>query len=75
MRLDVLALRRRLPRRTYVWAYERVLPLAYRALGNARTGIGSGLGERNFFTSDHITEDTPGLFAIASRPRAQVGAQ
>ena len=75
LRLDVFALRRRLPRPAYVWAYERILPIVYRALGNARTGIGSGLGERNFFTSDHITETTPGLFAIASRPRAQVGAQ
>jgi len=69
LRLDVLKLRRRLPRRAYVWTYEHALPVVYRALGSARTGIGSGLSEQNFFTTDLIDEHTPGLFAIASRPR------
>ncbi len=69
LRLDVLRLRQRVPRSLYVWSYERVLPLAYRMLGNGRTGIGSGLSERNFFTTEHIDERTPGLFAIARRPR------
>jgi ubiquinone/menaquinone biosynthesis C-methylase UbiE len=69
LRLDVLRLRQRMPRATYVWAYERVLPVVYRALGNARTGIGSGLSEADFFASEVIDERTPGLFAIARRPR------
>ena len=42
LRLDVFGLRHRIPRRAYVWTYERVLPLAYRMLGSERTGIGSG---------------------------------
>jgi SAM-dependent methyltransferase len=76
LRLDVLQLRRRMPRRAYVWAYERVLPVVYRMLGNDRTGIGSGLSERDFFATDIIDENTPGLFAIARRPRvhARIGA-
>jgi len=73
LRLDVLKLRQRLPRRTYVWTYEHALPLVYRVLGSERTGIGSGLSEDNFFTTEVISERTPGLFAIASRPRARVG--
>jgi ubiquinone/menaquinone biosynthesis C-methylase UbiE len=74
LRLDVLGLRRRMPRAAYVWTYERVLPVVYRMLGNERTGIGSGLSERNFRTTEHIDEHTPGLFAIARRPRAKVNA-
>jgi SAM-dependent methyltransferase len=69
LRLDVFRLRQRMPRAAYVWTYERVLPIAYRMLGSGRTGIGSGLSEQNFSTTEHIDEHTPGLFAIARRPR------
>jgi SAM-dependent methyltransferase len=72
LRLDVLGLRHRMPRRAYVFAYERLLPLVYRALGSRRTGIGSGIRESDFFTTEHVNDRTPGLFAIAHRPR--VGA-
>ena len=34
-----------------------------------RTGIGSGLDESHFFLTDQIEPTTPGLFAMASRPR------
>jgi SAM-dependent methyltransferase len=73
LKLDVFKLRQRMPRRAYVWGYEHLLPVVYKALGSERTGIGSGLDADNFFTSDHIDERTPGLFAIARRPRAKVG--
>src|SRR5262252_1991180 len=43
LKLDVLRLRHRMPRRWYVWSYERALPLVYRALGSQGSGIGSGL--------------------------------
>ena len=52
----------------YVWGYERVLPVVYRALGSSRTGIGSGLDESHFFLTDQITPTTPGLFAVARQP-------
>jgi ubiquinone/menaquinone biosynthesis C-methylase UbiE len=71
LRLDVFQLRRRIPHAAYVWVYERVLPLAYRLLGSGRNGIGSGLSERNFFAAEHIGDRTPGLFAIARRPRVK----
>jgi hypothetical protein len=74
LKLDFLNLRHRIPYKTYVWAYEHVLPLVYRLLGSSTTGIGSGITEDNFFVSEHITDRTPGLFAIARRPRARVGS-
>lgn len=69
LRLDPFNLRHRVPRSWYVWTYERVLPVVYKALGSERTGIGSGLDESHFFLSDQITPTTPGLFAVARRPR------
>jgi SAM-dependent methyltransferase len=74
LRLDVLGVRRRLPRRTYVWAYTRALPFVYRMLGPERSGVGSGLDASHFFVSREITPTTPVLFAIARRPRAPVSA-
>ena len=70
LKLDPLALRKRIPRQWYVWSYEHVLPVVYRFLGSENTGIGSGLDDSHFFLSSEITPTTPGLFAIARRPRA-----
>ena len=69
LRLDPLNLRLKMPRSWYVWGYERVLPVVYKALGSERTGIGSGLDESHFFLTDQITPATPGLFAVARNPR------
>jgi SAM-dependent methyltransferase len=69
LKLDVLGLRHRMPRRWYVWSYERALPLVYRALGSRGSGIGSGLDEGNFFMTREIVDTTPGLFAVARNPR------
>jgi SAM-dependent methyltransferase len=69
LKLDVLRLRHRMPRRWYVWSYERALPIVYRALGSRGSGIGSGLDQSHLFISRDIVETTPGLFAIARRPR------
>lgn len=69
LKLDPFDLRHKVPRRWYVWTYERVLPVVYKALGSSRTGIGSGLDESHFFLTDQVTPTTPGLFAVASRPR------
>lgn len=72
LRLDRFGLRKRLPRRAYVWSYERGLPIVYRLLGSKRTGIGSGLDHTHLSTNDTIAPTTPVLFAIARRPRARV---
>jgi hypothetical protein len=73
LRLDALGLRHRLPRRAYVWAYERALPVVYRALGRERSGVGSGIGAEHLFVTQSVTPSTPVLFAIARRPRADAG--
>jgi SAM-dependent methyltransferase len=68
LKLDRLNLRRRIPRRAYVWGYEHVLPLTYRVLGSDSSGIGSGIDESHFFLRDDVRRDTPVLFAVARRP-------
>jgi SAM-dependent methyltransferase len=72
LKLDVLGLRHRLPRRAYVWSYERVLPMVYRLLGRERSGIGSGIDASHLFITDAITPRTPVLFAIGRHPRPAV---
>jgi SAM-dependent methyltransferase len=69
LKLDPLGVRHRVPRSWYVWTYEHVLPVVYKALGPSRTGVGSGLDESHFFLTDQPTPTTPGLFAVASKPR------
>jgi SAM-dependent methyltransferase len=69
LRLDVLRLRHRIPRRWYVWGYERALPVVYRLLGSSNSGVGSGLDHTHLFVTDEITPATPVLFAVARRPR------
>jgi ubiquinone/menaquinone biosynthesis C-methylase UbiE len=70
LRVDPLNLRRHVPHRAYVWAYEHVLPLTYRFLKRDSTGIGSGIDASHFFLQDDVRADTPVLFAVARRPRA-----
>jgi SAM-dependent methyltransferase len=72
LKLDVLKLRTRLPRRVYVWAYERLLPMVYRVLGSKNTGIGSGLDASHLFLTETIETTTPVLFAVARGPRPSV---
>jgi SAM-dependent methyltransferase len=74
LKLDVFGLRHRIPRRAYVWTYERALPVAYRILGSERSGVGSGLDASHFFVTDTIMPTTPVLFATARRPRRRVSS-
>jgi hypothetical protein len=71
LKLDRFDLRLKMPRRAYVWAYEHVLPLTYRFLGND-SGIGSGIDQSHFSLTEEVRADTPVLFAVARRPRAVV---
>lgn len=69
LKLDFLGLRRRLPRRWYVWAYERALPVVYRLLGSRSSGVGSGIDQSHLYLTRDIVPTTPVLFAIARSPR------
>lgn len=71
LRLDRFNLRHRVPRSWYIWAYQTVLPKVYRILGAKKSGIGSGITESEFYLTDAITPKTPGLFAVAERPRRE----
>jgi len=75
LKLDVFGLRHRIPRRTYVWTYERALPLVYRVLGSERSGVGSGLDSSHFFVTEEIVPTTPVLFATARRPRRAINSK
>ncbi len=72
LRLDPFGLRHRVPRRVYVWGYERVLPVVYRLLGSDRSGIGSGIDASHLFLTRDIVATTPALLAVARRPRRPV---
>jgi len=72
LRLDALGLRHRMPRRTYVWTYEHLLPLVYKVLGSKRSGVGSGIDASHLSLTGAITPETPVLFAIGRRPRPPV---
>lgn len=69
LKLDRFELRKKIPRKAYVWSYEHALPVVYRLLGSSSSGVGSGLDASHFFTTRDIEESTPVLFAIARSPR------
>jgi SAM-dependent methyltransferase len=67
--LDFLDLRHRVPRRWYVAAYTRLLPLAYKLLARGGSGGSSGITSAEFFVTEEVDETTLVLFAIARAPR------
>jgi ubiquinone/menaquinone biosynthesis C-methylase UbiE len=69
LKLDFLNLRQRMPRSWYVWSYEHILPVVYKVLGKEKSGVGSGLDDSHFSISEVVLPTTPGLFAIARKPR------
>jgi len=69
LKLDRFNLRHKIPYRSYVWAYEHILPLTYKLLGREAAGIGSGIDASHFHLRNEIRPDTPVLFAIARKPR------
>jgi SAM-dependent methyltransferase len=72
--LDVLGLRRRLPRSWYQRAYATLLPLAYRLVARSDVGGASGISEEDFFLTQEISEATPVLLAVARAPRRGAAA-
>lgn len=67
--LDVLNLRKRLPRRLYIKAYVIALGLVYRLLGDRYAGGSTGITADDFFVADAVDEATPVLFAVARKPK------
>jgi len=67
--LDPLDLRHRIPRRWYVAAYTRLLPLAYRLVARRDAGGTTGITVDDWFVTDRTDDTTLVLFAVCSRPR------
>ncbi len=69
LRLDVFDLRHRLPRRWYLAAYTRLLPLAYRVVARGDTGGATGITADDWFVTEDVDDTTLVLFAVCRRPR------
>jgi SAM-dependent methyltransferase len=69
LRLDVLDLRHRIPRRWYIAAYTRLLPLAYRLVARGDSGGATGITADDWFVTEELDDTTLVLFAVARRPR------
>lgn len=74
LRLDVFNLRHRIPRRWYVAAYTRLLPLAYRLVARGDTGGTTGITADDWFVTDQLDDTTLVLFAVCRRPRRAGGS-
>jgi SAM-dependent methyltransferase len=70
LRLDVFDLRHRMPHRWYVWAYTRLLPLAYKLVARGDAGGVTGITADDWFVTEELDDTTLVLFAVARRPRA-----
>ena len=75
LKFDVLDLRHRMPHSWYVWAYTRLLPLAYKMLAREEVGGVTGITADDWFVTDDVDDTTPLLFAVARKPRRVEPAQ
>jgi SAM-dependent methyltransferase len=74
LRLDVLDLRHRIPHRWYVWAYTRLLPLAYKLVARGDAGGLTGITADDWFVTESLDDTTLVLLAVARKPRADKAA-
>jgi SAM-dependent methyltransferase len=68
LKLDVFDLRHRMPYSWYVWAYTRLLPMAYKLVARGDTGGLTGITADDWFVTDEPDETTLVLFAVARKP-------
>jgi SAM-dependent methyltransferase len=71
LRLDAFDLRHRVPYSWYVWAYTRLLPLAYKLVARGDTGGVTGITADDWFVTDEPDDTTLVLFAVATSPRRE----
>jgi SAM-dependent methyltransferase len=69
LRLDAFDLRHRIPHEWYVWAYTRLLPLAYRLVARGDSGGATGITADDWFVTEDLDDTTLVLFAVARAPR------
>jgi SAM-dependent methyltransferase len=74
LRLDVLDIRHRIPHAWYVWAYTRLLPVAYKLMAREDAGGATGITADDWFVTEDLDDTTLVLFAVVRGPvRAAVG--
>ena len=71
LRLDAFDLRHRMPYEWYVWAYTRLLPLAYKLVAREDTGGVTGITAGDWFVTDEPDDTT--LVLVRRRPRRRAG--
>jgi len=54
-----------------VWAYTRLLPLAYKLVARGDTGGATGITADDWFVTDEPDDTTLVLFAVAREPRPE----
>ncbi|HEY1828787.1 MAG TPA: class I SAM-dependent methyltransferase [Acidimicrobiales bacterium] len=69
LRVDVFDLRHRIPHRWYVWAYTRLLPLAYKVVARGDAGGLTGITADDWFVTEELDDTTLVLFAVARSPK------
>ena len=74
LRLDAFDVRHRIPHAWYVWAYTRLLPVAYKLVAREDTGGATGITAEDWFVTEDLDDTTLVLFAVVRGPRrAAVG--
>ena len=74
LRLDVFDIRHRIPHAWYVWAYTRLLPVAYKLVAREDSGGATGITADDWFVTEDLDDTTLVLFAVVRGPvRAAVG--
>ena len=68
LKLDVLDLRHRMPHAWYVWAYTRLLPLAYKLVARDDAGGATGITADDWFVTDHLDDTTLVRVAVVRQP-------
>jgi SAM-dependent methyltransferase len=69
--LDVFDIRHRIPQSWYIWAYTRLLPLAYKMVAGGDAGGVTGITADDWFVTEDLDDTTLVLFAVARAPRSR----
>jgi hypothetical protein len=72
LKLDVFDLRHRMPHDWYVWAYTRLLPVAYKLIAKEDSGGVTGITADDWFVTDELDDTTLVLFAVVRSPRRTI---
>ena len=67
LKIDVLDLRHRMPHSWYVWAYTRLLPLAYKMLARDEVGGVTGITADDWFVTDDRRRQHPAALRRGGR--------